>query len=360
MRVKLLLPFALIIIVMLGCKKEQGVFSVYDVTAYDLNIINNTLPTPNLPSDNPLTVAKVTLGKMLFYEKAMSLDETINCASCHNQANAFSDINQFSEGVRGALGERQAMAVFNMAWHENEFFWDGRAHLLRDQSIGPIENPLEMGETLENVIVKLTNKGYGDKFIRAFGSEEITSLKISLALENFMLSIISDDSKYDRYLAGNATLSDSEERGRVLFFGEYNEFCPNLSGADCAHCHSGNNFENDLYMNNGLDMDAGFLDFGREEATGNIADRAKFKVTSLRNIEVTPPYMHDGRFQTLEEVVNHYNSNVQNSSTVDPALLGTTSTGLMLDALEQEDLINFLKTLTDNTFLNNPDYSDPF
>jgi cytochrome c peroxidase len=328
--------------------------------AYDLNIINNTLPTPNLPSDNPLTVAKVTLGKMLFYEKAMSLDETINCASCHNQANAFSDINQFSEGVRGALGERQAMAVFNMAWHENEFFWDGRAHLLRDQSIGPIENPLEMGETLENVIVKLTNKGYGDKFIRAFGSEEITSLKISLALENFMLSIISDDSKYDRYLAGNATLSDSEERGRVLFFGEYNEFFPNLSGADCAHCHSGNNFENDLYMNNGLDMDAGFLDFGREEATGNIADRAKFKVTSLRNIEVTPPYMHDGRFQTLEEVVNHYNSNVQNSSTVDPALLGTTSTGLMLDALEQEDLINFLKTLTDNTFLNNPDYSDPF
>jgi|TARA_B110000967_G_C18894547_1_gene569644 cytochrome c peroxidase len=360
MRVKLLLPFALIITVMLGCKKEQGVFSVYDVTAYDLNIINNTLPTPNLPSDNPLTVAKVTLGKMLFYEKAMSLDETINCASCHNQANAFSDINQFSEGVRGALGERQAMAVFNMAWHENEFFWDGRAHLLRDQSIGPIENPLEMGETLENVIVKLTNKGYGDKFIRAFGSEEITSLKISLALENFMLSIISDDSKYDRYLAGNATLSDSEERGRVLFFGEYNEFFPNLSGADCAHCHSGNNFENDLYMNNGLDMDAGFLDFGREEATGNIADRAKFKVTSLRNIEVTPPYMHDGRFQTLEEVVNHYNSNVQNSSTVDPALLGTTSTGLMLDALEQEDLINFLKTLTDNTFLNNPDYSDPF
>ena len=255
MRVKLLLPFALIITVMLGCKKEQGVFSVYDVTAYDLNIINNTLPTPNLPSDNPLTVAKVTLGKMLFYEKAMSLDETINCASCHNQANAFSDINQFSEGVRGALGERQAMAVFNMAWHENEFFWDGRAHLLRDQSIGPIENPLEMGETLENVIVKLTNKGYGDKFIRAFGSEEITSLKISLALENFMLSIISDDSKYDRYLAGNATLSDSEERGRVLFFGEYNEFFPNLSGADCAHCHSGNNFENDLYMNNGLDTD---------------------------------------------------------------------------------------------------------
>ncbi|MFT6243763.1 MAG: cytochrome c peroxidase [Salibacteraceae bacterium] len=360
MKVKLLLPILLLFAVMIGCKKDKGSVAVYDDTPLVLNIINNTLPVPNLPSDNPLTVEKVNLGRMLFYEKSMSLDGTINCASCHNQENAFSDINQFSEGVSGALGGRQAMAIFNMAWHENEFFWDGRAHLLRDQALGPIENPLEMNETLPNVIVKLTNKGYGDQFILAFGSEEITALKISLALENFMMSIISDDSKYDRYLAGLVTLTDSEERGRVLFFGEYNEFFPNISGADCAHCHAGNNFENDLYMNNGLDTDAGFVDFGREDATNNVADRAKFKVTSLRNIEVTQPYMHDGRFQTLEEVVDHYNSNVQNSSTVDPALLGTTSTGLMLDALEKEDLINFLKTLTDNTFLNNPDYSDPF
>ena len=175
-----------------------------------------------------------------------------------------------------------------------------------------------------------------------------------------MLSIVSDDSKYDRYLAGTATLTDSEERGRVLFFGEYNEFFPTTSGADCAHCHAGNNFENDLYMNNGLDTDADFIDFGREDVTSFIEDRAKFKVTSLRNIEVTGPYMHDGRFQTLEEVVGHYNANVQNSSTVDPALLGTTSTGLMLDEFEQADLINFLKTLTDNTFLTNIEYSNPF
>ncbi len=345
---------------MIGCKKDKGAVAVYNDTPLTLNLINNTLPIPNLPSDNPLTKSKVALGRMLFYERSMSLDGTINCASCHNQENAFSDINQFSEGVDGALGGRQAMAIFNMAWHENEFFWDGRAHLLRDQALGPIENPLEMNETLENVIVKLKNKGYADWFIRAFGSDEITPLKISLALENFMLSIVSDDSKYDRYLAGLATLTASEERGRVLFFGEYNEFFPNISGADCAHCHAGNNFENDLYMNNGLDTDAGFIDFGREDATNNVADRAKFKVTSLRNIAVTQPYMHDGRFETLEEVVDHYNSNIQNSSTVDPALLGTTSTGLMLDALEKEDLINFLKTLTDNTFLNNPDYSNPF
>ena len=171
-----------------------------------------------------------------------------------------------------------------------------------------------------------------------------------------MFSIVSDNSKYDRYLAGTATLTDSEERGRVLFFAEYNQFFPDISGADCAHCHAGNNFENDLYMNNGLDTDAQFIDFGRENATGNVNDRAKFKIPTLRNIEVTGPYMHDGRFTTLEEVIEHYNNGVQNSSTVDPALLGTTATGLMLDAQDKIDLVNFLKTLTDYTFLNNPEF----
>ena len=360
MKIKLFLINAVIATALIGCKKN-GVVAHYDATPYIWNIVNNTLPVPNLPNDNSLTNQKVQLGRMLFYENALSSDESVNCASCHNQENAFSDLNQFSEGVGGLLGGRQAMAIFNMAWHDNEFFWDGRAHLLRDQALGPIENPVEMNETLENVITKLSEKDiYRDQFIRAFGSDEITALKISLALENFMLSIVSDDSKYDRYLAGTATLTSSEERGRVLFFGEYNEFFPSTSGADCAHCHAGNNFENDLYMNNGLDTDANFIDFGREDATAAIEDRAKFKVTSLRNIEVTGPYMHDGRFQTLEEVVDHYNANVQNSSTVDPALLGTTSTGLMLDATEKQDLINFLKTLTDNTFLTNIDYSDPF
>jgi len=346
-----------------SCEKDPVIKDPveYDNTAYALNTINNTLPEPSLPSDNPLTVQKVQLGRMLFYEKLLSSDGTISCGSCHVQADGFSDINQFSEGVGGALGGRQAMAVVNMAWNTNEFFWDGRAHLLRDQSLGPIENPLEMNEILSNVIEKLKlNQDYKDQFMRAFGSEEITSEKMSLAMENFMMSLVSDDSKYDRYLVGKEQLTASEERGRVLFFGEYNQFFPDVSGADCAHCHAGNNFENDLYMNNGLDVDADFSDLGRQEATESASDQAKFKVTSLRNIAVTPPYMHDGRFETLEEVVDHYNTNVQNSSTVDPALLGTTATGLMLDSVEKTDLVNFLETLTDNTFLTNPDFSDPF
>ena len=349
-------------LVIYSCRKEPtGHIVEYDDSPYQLQMTNFTLPAPNLPTDNPLTKAKVQLGRMLFYNSNLSSDGTVSCASCHKQENAFSDINKFSIGVNGATGDRQAMAIFNMAWHDNEFFWDGRAHLLRDQALGPIENPLEMNESLDNVIKKLyTDEEMKNQFIKAFGSNEITAEKISLALENFMMSIISEDSKYDRYLAGTAQLTPSEERGRVLFFGEYNEFFPDISGADCAHCHAGNNFENDLYMNNGLDEDAEFIDFGRELATGLAADRAKFKVTSLRNIAVTPPYMHDGRFQTLEEVVDHYNENVKNSSTVDPALLGTTATGLMLDDQEKEDLINFLNTLTDHTLLTNPAYSDPY
>jgi len=351
--------------VIASCKKDEaddtsaGVVE-YDNTPYSLKYINNTLAAPNLPVDNPLTEQKVKLGKMLFFENALSLDGSINCGSCHSQLDGFSDTLLLSEGVDGSLGKRQAMAIFNMAWHDDGFFWDGRAQLLREQSLMPIEDALEMKETLANVIIKLEGmQKYKDQFMRAFGDEEINELKMSLALENFMFSIVSDDSKYDRYLVGAEQLTTAEERGRELFFGEYNEFFPATSGADCAHCHSGSNFENNEYMNNGLDPDAAFTDIGREEVTNDAADRAKFKVPSLRNIEVTGPYMHDGRFSTLEEVVDHYNNNIETSSTLDPALASTTGTGLMLDTQEKADLIAFLKTLTDQHFLNNEEYHDP-
>ncbi|SFT55011.1 Methanobactin biosynthesis cassette protein MbnH [Lishizhenia tianjinensis] len=343
-----------------SCKKGTDDIIEYNPKAYTVNFKNNTLPEFIVAADNPLTVEKVKLGRMLFYENKLSRDGSINCASCHNQANAFSDTNQFSFGVDNSVGKRQAMAIFNMAYNTNQFFWDGRADLLRDQAILPIQDHLEMDESMENVITKLKNdQQYVDQFTRAFENGEINTLNISLALENFMNSIISEDSKYDRYLAGKETLTESEMRGMELFSKEYTEFFPNESGADCMHCHSLNNFENDLYMNNGLDTDAEMTDYGRENATGDPNDRGKFKVTSLRNVAVTPPYMHDGRFNTLEEVIDHYNEGIKNSSTVDQALLGTTATGLMLDAQEKEDLINFLKTLTDYTYLNNPEYSNP-
>ena len=360
MRYNRLIIFSIASIGLLSCKKEAGTISPV-MSDYQLNLVNGTLPTPNLPADNPLTVAKVELGRKLFYDQRLSRDNSISCASCHRQENAFSDPRVLSLGVNKTEGKRHAMAIFNMAWNGNGFFWDGRAASLREQSLMPIQDELEMHETLPGVIQKLSHDmDMKLSFAQAFGTTVITPENISLALESFMLSIVSDNSKYDQYLAGTATLTESEERGRVLFFTEYNEFFPNTSGADCAHCHAGNNFENDQYMNNGIDTDSEFTDFGYELVTGDPSDRAKFKVPSLRNIEVTGPYMHDGRFETLEEVVDHYNEHVKNSSTVNLALLSTTSTGLMLDEQDKIDLVNFLKTLTDESLLTNPNYKDPY
>jgi cytochrome c peroxidase len=330
----------------------------FDQTLYSMEY--GSFPDPEY-NDNEPTNQGVKLGRMLFYEKAMSRDNSISCASCHKQENAFTDPNRLSEGVDGLLGKRQAMSVFNTAWHVNEFFWDGRAHLLRDQSLMPIQDELEMDETLENVVMKLkTDQAYLDQFERAFGDTAINSERISLALEQFMNSIISNRSKYDDFLAGNTTLSESEERGRELFFAEYNPEFPAISGADCAHCHGGNNFDNRRYMNNGLDEAADQSDIGREAVTNDPDDRAKFKVTSLRNIELTAPYMHDGRFETLEEVLDHYDHDIKISPTVDPALEYSTQTGLMLSAEDMQDIIAFLKTLTDDKLIADERYSDPF
>lgn len=343
-----------------GCKDniaEQPNGLVQDKTPYTLQY--GQFPTPQIAADNPLTVEGVKLGRMLFYDKKLSGDETQACASCHLQAYAFSDPAQFSVGIRGQKGKRHAMSVFNMAWNENGFFWDGKSILLRHQSLLPILDELEMDETLENVVAKLTElESYKNQFIRAFGSEEITPEKMGLALEQFMNSITSTNARYDDFLQDSTVFNASEKRGLKLFNTEYNPFFPELSGADCQHCHSGFNFENDRYMNNGLDE--AFDDFGRGAVTGKEADNGKFKVTSLRNIALTAPYMHDGRFSTLEEVIDHYNSGLKYSTTLDLALEQTRETGLMLTAQNKKDLIAFLKTLTDKDLTTNPNYSNPF
>lgn len=341
-----------------SCAKDEPLNTTPENPAYELEY--GSLSVPEIPSDNPLTLEGVKLGRMLFYEKQLSGDGTQSCAGCHRQQHAFTDTSRFSIGIAGLPGKRQAMAVFNTLWHKNEFFWDGRAHLLRDQALKPIQDPLEMNETLANVVSKLAAmEVYKSQFKKAFGSEEINPTLISLALEQFMNSIVSVGSKYDQYLVGKASLSPEEERGRALFFAEYNPFFPEVSGADCAHCHSGGNFENSQYMNNGLDSTSAILDIGREAVTGKAGDKGKFKVMSLRNVALTPPYMHDGRFQTLEEVIDHYDHGIRNSPSLDPALKYTMGTGLMLDAQEKADLLAFLKTLSDFTLLSDPRYSDP-
>jgi cytochrome c peroxidase len=330
----------------------------YDATPYVLDV--KGLPMPRLPVDNALTVQKVELGRMLFYETMLSSDNTQSCASCHKQDDGFSDVRQFSIGVKGLPGPRQAMAVFNLAWHNNGFFWDGRAPLLRDQALRPIQDTLEMNETLPNVIKKLSaSERYRFQFIRAFGNDTINSSRIALALEQFMISVVSANSKFDQVGRGAATYTAQEERGRALFFTEFDPM-GRRKGAECFHCHGGPNFTNNMYMNNGLDTDAEFKDLGRYEVSSDPQEKAAFKVPSLRNIALTPPYMHDGRFETLEQAVDHYFVGVKNSSTVDLLMqYNLQPGGLRLNRQDRDDLVAFLKTLTDVDLATNKSYSKP-
>lgn len=354
---KIILAIFITAIIFIACEPDEVEDVKFDSTPYNF-VFPENFGDPELPTDNILTIEGVKLGKMLFYEKALSKDGTQSCNSCHVQGTGFSDKNQFSKGVDGFSGKRQSMPIFNLAWHKTGFFWDGRAVTLREQSLLPIQDPLEMHETLDNVVSKLNaSQKYKDQFVRAFGSSEINSSKVSLALEQFMMTIVSFDSKYDQYLAGKLVLTESEERGRKLFFAEFNPFFPELSGADCAHCHSGPNFENGDFLNNGLDKDSDFTDLGRYEVSKISSDRATFLMPTLRNVAHTAPYMHDGRFKTLEEVVEHYNSGVKMSSTVSPLIIPTISKGLGLSSQDKTDLVNFLKTLSDQKFLTNPAYA---
>lgn len=322
----------------------------YNPTPYTLPIAH--FPPPTLPSDNLLTEEGILLGKLLFNDPILSRTGTQSCASCHHQAFAFSDTARFSLGVRGLPGERNSMSIANMAWNTNGFFWDGRAELLRHQVLMPIEDPLEMDEKLSNVLEKLNqHTEYKNKLFKAFGTRTWNTDLLAKALEQYTLSLVSNQSKYDRYVRGEDTLSALEERGRVLFFTEYNPFFPEISGADCAHCHSGSNFSNNLYINNGLDAEGAWKDIGREKVTQRASDRGKFKVTTLRNIALTAPYMSDGRFKTLEEVIDHYDHGIKNSSTLDPALAYTLETGLRLSEADKKALIAFLHTLTDYAFI---------
>jgi cytochrome c peroxidase len=349
------LLFSITLLIAAACAKAPE--PVWDTASYTLDY--GGLPEPELPGDNLLTEQGVKLGRMLFYETRLSGDNSLACASCHKQENAFTDTNRFSTGIDGLEGHRQAMSAVNMLWNTNGYFWDGRAQKLRDQSIIPIQDDLEMNETMENVVEKLEQDTlYKHQFFRAFGSEDISSHRIGLALEQFMNSIVSYRSKYDLFLEGEATFTEKEELGMELFFEEYNPYFPETSGADCGHCHGGKNFSSQEYMNNGLDSI--YNDNGRYDVTGLESDRGAMKVTTLRNIELTAPYMHDGRFKTLEEVIDHYNEGLRYNASLDPALAMTMGTGLMLNNTDKDALIAFLRTLTDSNLIQDSRYASPF
>ncbi len=304
-------------------------------------------PQPALPTDNPLTEQGVELGRRLFFDRRLSSNGEQSCASCHDPRAAFSDRVALSRGAEGALGQRNAMPLFNLAWHP-AYAWDGTKRTIREQALAAMTNPLEMNARVADVVTELSDDPrVRDDFAAAFGSEEITGERLGRALEQFLLTLVSNQAKFDRTLAGQAKFTAQEQRGFELFVTEYDPARGKL-GADCFHCHGGVLFSDFAAKNNGLDLVA--ADAGAQNATGRADDRGRFKTPSLRNVELTAPYMHDGRFQTLAEVVAHYDHGVQRAANLDPNLAKHPKAGLALSADDQAALVAFLKTLTDREF----------
>jgi cytochrome c peroxidase len=324
----------------------------YDPTPYVLNLPVG-FPPMDIPSTNPLTVEGVELGRHLFYEKRLSRTNTQACADCHFQFAGFSDTNQFSQGVTGALGNRQAMVLQNLGY-ANNYFWDGRAATLEDQILEPVRNPVEMDNTWPNVENKLqADTMYQRMFFEAFGIDEADSVHVSKAIAQFLRTMVSGNSRWDKWTRFELMLTPDEFSGYDLF--------KDLTGADCFHCHphSSRLFTDHSYSNNGLDLV--HLDNGLGDITGSSFDNGKFKVPSLRNIEYSAPYMHDGRFSTLDEVIDHYSDHVESASpNISPLIEFASSGGVALTPSEKMQVKAFLKSLSDPEFITNPAYTTPF
>ena len=294
---------------------------------------------PNIPADNAVSVERAMLGEALFMDQSLSRDYSISCSTCHNAFLFHSDVTDLSFGIDNQKGRRNTQPIFNMAWKDS-FFWDGRSQTLRNQSLHPVQDPTEMDLDLDEMVKRLSEStGYTQMFKKAFGDEKVTTERVALALENFMFSLVSTDSPYDFYKEGKAELSALEEEGRQLFFTKPSA---DKRGAGCFECHSGANFSDNKFHNNGLRQ---FKDLGRFEFTKNDLDKYKFATPSLRNLNSTAPYMHDGRFNTLEEVIEHYNNPIKTSPTLAPEIAKYAKTGLGLSQHEKLALLAFLETL---------------
>jgi cytochrome c peroxidase len=306
----------------------------------------------NTPADNPVTDAGATLGRVLFYDTRLSRNETVSCGSCHRQAHGFSDPARFSTGFDGAPTRRNAMGLaFSRYYQNGRFFWDLRAETLEAQALMPIVDPVEMGMTLEEAVARLeATTFYPALFERAFGTPEVTPERMAKALAQFVRSIAPANARYDQARARQPGrtgqplpgFTDEENRGLQLFFGE----------ARCSQCHAGDLQITHRPFSNGLDT------YPEDRGAGG----GQFKVGSLRNVALTAPYMHDGRFATLEEVVAHYDSGIQPHYALFPALRGSEGRPLRLNlsAKDRAALVAFLRTLTDETLATDPRWSDPF
>lgn len=295
-------------------------------------------------SKNPLTEAGIALGKKLFYEVQLSKDGTISCGSCHQQFGAFNSYDHpLSHGIENTLTTRNAPALFNLAW-QKAFMWDGGINHLDLQPLAPITAHNEMGESIENVLVKLKkNKQYKKQFKAAFGDETINTQRLGKSLSQFLLTMVSSNSKYDRVMRGEDQFALSEQLGYAIF------------KTKCVQCHTEPLFTDYSYRNIGMPIEPFLNDLGRMTITNNPSDSLKFRVPSLRNVGVSFPYGHDGRFFSIINVFEHYRNNLQVGPTTDPLLKNK----LPLSNYEIGQLRAFLLTLTDSVFLKDPQFSEP-
>ncbi|MBT6235771.1 MAG: c-type cytochrome [Bacteroidetes bacterium] len=325
------------IYIALICSCIASTYMAYDVPAhFPLPIYERELAQA--------TSAKIDLGRALFYDPILSADSTISCASCHSPYNSFAHTDhEVSHGIHDSIGTRNAPALFNLAW-QPLLMWDGASNHLDMQALAPITHPGEMAESIKHLMVKLKRSTiYTALFKKAYGIDTITSQKMLQALTQFQLSLISDQAKYDKVKQGNDTFTIQEQAGYSLF------------QAKCNACHTEPLFSNYAFRNNGLSPDTANYDLGRYRVTKQTQDSFLFKVPTLRNLSYTYPYMHDGRFRRLNQVLNHYtaidNQNVHISHEL--------SSGVKLTSNQKADLIAFLLTLNDKSFILNQDNKFP-
>ncbi|CAL2102636.1 Cytochrome c peroxidase [Tenacibaculum sp. 190130A14a] len=345
----------IVFLLLLSCssKEEEPVYTPKPATLNIPQLFQQKIITPVIPSNNPLTEEGIALGKKLFFDKKLSKDNSQSCASCHDPKRAFTDNTRFSEGVDGNFGSRNSMPLFNLAWNFDErFAWDGKELSLERQAFEPVRNPIEMHSKWQVVAQKLQqDPEYPTLFEQAFGTAKIDSSLVTKAIAQFERTLISGNSKFDQFLLGNATLTPEEKNGFDVFMDE--------TRGDCFHCHGSNNnplWTDNKFHNNGLDTT--FSDLGLGKVTGDPNDNGKFRTPSLRNLIFTAPYMHDGRFATLEEVINHYSEGLKPSPTVDPLMKKVNDGGVKLTDKDKADLKSFLLTLSDNDFVNNKEFQE--
>ena len=316
-------------------------------------------PKPPVNSNNPVTVNGVELGRYLFYDPIFSADSSISCSSCHTQKYAFSDApNQFSKGFQQKLQTRNTLPLFNLAWYPS-LFWDGRVSSIEEQVFHPVRTGTEMNSNWKEITKKIKrSKFYTSLFYNAFGKTEIDSQLIVKAIAQFERTLISYNSKYDKVIRHEAKFTMDELEGMELINDVTKGACQNCHTTDADGLGTTREFSNNGL--NELRNGEQFKDKGLGQYTGKSNDDGKFKIPSLRNLLFTAPYMHDGRFKTLEEVLDFYSEGIKASPTIDSKMVFVHQGGSKLNAYEKQKILAFLKTLSDSVFITNKAFSNPF